>query len=127
MAGSASSAGDPSVYRSGLFIQRLQDSVDTTLGQDYLPAQRLEAISNRMDFFSGHRDARSFRRGLWQVAGKGWSEEGNVRFSGMLCTRILYLLLRCDGAPTVVDLLRIWHRRRHRAGAWIYLTCFDSD
>src|SRR5260370_38519251 len=80
MACSTRDTGDPPLYRAGVCIQRLQDSVDSTPWSEQVAARRLEADTNRVDFLACHCDVGSFGGCVWQVAGRRRAEQGDGAF-----------------------------------------------
>src|SRR5712672_111606 len=60
MACSPCRASDPSMYRTGVFLQRIQDSVNPIAGSEQVLAQRLETDASRVGIFVGHRHAGTF-------------------------------------------------------------------
>ena len=124
MAGSTCRAGDPSVYWPSVFVQRLQNSVDPTVGSEQVIARRLEADAGRLDLFVGHRHAGTLSRSFRQVVGKSRPEEGHVRRGHVLCPRLLCLVFWRGHTPTVAYLSGIWCHRWNRPGTWIHLAGF---
>ena len=78
MAGAPGGAGYPPLHRTGVFLQRIQDSADPAPWRVPLVARRLETVTNRVDFLARDRDAGSFRGDVWKMAGRGGAEEGDV-------------------------------------------------
>ena len=128
MAGAARGTGDPSVYRTGVFLQRIQDSADaaprrdpSSLPDDWKQSQIAWIFSLAIVMLGV--SAATF--GKW-LEGAG-PRKAMFAVGGVFCAWVLCFLSRRDYASAVADLFGIWSHRRNRAWAWIYFAGFDAD
>ena len=108
------SAFHPSGDRSGLRLQRVQDSTQPVDRHLQARSRRLEAIADRVDFLPRHPDPRPVGRPLRQMARRRWPAQSHVRFRRLLQSWFLHLLLRRTHAPALDYFSRLRRRRRHR-------------
>src|SRR6185369_6240760 len=127
MVGPPGSACHPSLYRPGLFVQRFQDSTDSTSWCEPFAARRLEAVANCVDLLAGDRDAGSFGGHVRQMAGRCGTEKSDVCFGDLLSAWVLCFLLRRRDSSVMAALLRIWNHRRCRPRSWLHLPGFNFD
>src|SRR5579863_6612871 len=125
--GAAGGAGDSPGDRTGVCVQRVQNSAVAAHRSDETEDGRLETDADRVDIFAGDRDVGIVSGGIWKMAGGRGSAKSNVCGGDLFRAGILHFVFRSGDASTLVVVFRIRSCRRDGTGAGIYFAGVYAD